>query len=240
MASNPSRFSRSSTDTRDNREKAAGTVVFDVIGTLVSLEKLRPVLADQGAERHTLELWFAESLRDYFSISHSGAYSRLADVLKGGLARHSVTDRDAVMNAFPNLDPVPGAADSCALLSAARFKIVALTNGSEDLTESLLAHGGIRTYFDAVLSCDSIQVSKPHPRVYALAKDMAEGDVWMVAAHAWDTAGASRAGLRTALIHPEPEQLPVVFPAPDVVAPDLVSAAESIVATRDGRTRDRV
>jgi 2-haloacid dehalogenase len=211
-----------------------GTVAFDVIGTLVSLEKLRPVLVDQGAEPHILELWFAESLRDYFSISHSGGYSRLGDVLRAGLARHPVGDRDAVMSAFPNLDPMPGAGDACGLLVAAGFKLVALTNGSEELTNSLLSNGGIDRFFDAVLSCDSILVSKPHPRVYAMVKEVAEGDAWLVASHAWDTAGAGRAGLRTVLVYPRPEQVPSIFPAPDAVVPDLVSAADSIVSARDG------
>jgi 2-haloacid dehalogenase len=240
VATDPSRFSRFSTDTADNREKPAGTVAFDVIGTLVSLEKLRPILVDRGAEPHTLELWFAESLRDYFSISHSGGYSRLGDVLRAGLARHPVGDRDAVMNAFPRLDPVPGAGDACRLLAEAGFKIVALTNGSEELTNSLLANSGIAQYFDAVLSCDSILVSKPHPRVYAMVKEVAEGDAWLVASHAWDTAGAGRAGLRTVLVYPRPEQVPSVFPAPDAVVPDLVSAAESIVSSREGHDRDPV
>lgn len=217
--------------THGNRAKPIRTVAFDVIGTLVSLEKLRPVLVDQGAGPETLELWFAESLRDYFSISHSGAYSPLGDVLRAGLARHGIRDRHAVMSTFSELDPKPEAQEACRLLANGGCRVLALTNGSADLAGSLLRHAGLSKYFDTVLSCDSIRVAKPHPSVYAMAKEVAEGDLWMIASHAWDIAGAARAGLRTVLVYPGPEQLPEVFPAPEMIEPDLVSAARSILST---------
>lgn len=47
------------------------------------------------------------------------------------------------------------------------------------------------------------QKTKPHPEVYNLELKKARGDVWMVAVHAWDIAGAARAGLRTAFITQE-------------------------------------
>jgi 2-haloacid dehalogenase len=212
-------------------ESRVRTVAFDVIGTLVGLENVRSELLRQGAGPHVLELWFAESLRDYFSISHSGAYSPLGDVLKAGLTRHGIGDRDAVITEFKKLDPQPGAGDACRLLVESDSKIVALTNGSEGLTESLLSHGGLADYFDDVLSCDSIRVSKPHPRVYEMAQQIAEGELWMVASHAWDIAGAARAGLRTVLVHGRPDHVPEVFPASEIVVPDLVGAARAILAT---------
>jgi 2-haloacid dehalogenase len=210
-------------------ESRTRTVAFDVIGTLVTLENARSELQRQDAGAHVLELWFAESLRDYFSISHSESYSPLGEVLRAGLTRHGIGDPDAVITAFKKLDPKPGAGDACRMLVESDSKIVALTNGSEELTESLLSHGGLAGYFDDVLSCDSIRVSKPHPRVYEMAKRIAEGDLWMVAAHAWEIAGAARAGLRTVLAYERPDRVPEVFPAPEIIAPDLVGAAHAIL-----------
>ncbi|HYV02062.1 MAG TPA: hypothetical protein VEM93_06960 [Actinomycetota bacterium] len=40
------------------------TVAFDVIGTLFTLERPRRRLADRGAPEHSLDLWFAQTLRD--------------------------------------------------------------------------------------------------------------------------------------------------------------------------------
>ena len=50
----------------------------------------------------------------------------------------------------------------------------------------------------------------------------------MVAAHAWDIAGAACAGLRTAFITQEEKDYLGVYPQPDVVVSDLVEAANQI------------
>jgi 2-haloacid dehalogenase len=67
-----------------------------------------------------------------------------------------------------------------------------------------------------------------------LAKQDVEGDIWMVAAHAWDIAGAACAGLRTAFINKEEKDYLGVYPQPEVVASDLVEVANQIV---EGMTR---
>jgi 2-haloacid dehalogenase len=51
----------------------------------------------------------------------------------------------------------------------------------------------------------------------------------MVAAHAWDIAGAACAGLRTAFITKEEKDYLGVYPQPEVIASDLVEAANQIV-----------
>jgi 2-haloacid dehalogenase len=50
----------------------------------------------------------------------------------------------------------------------------------------------------------------------------------MVAAHAWDIAGASRAGLRTAFITQQEKDYLSIYPQPEVVASNLVAAASKI------------
>lgn len=55
------------------------------------------------------------------------------------------------------------------------------------------------------------------------------GEVWLVAAHAWDIMGAASAGLRTAFITQEEKAFLAVYPQPDVVAVDLVGAANRIL-----------
>jgi 2-haloacid dehalogenase len=51
----------------------------------------------------------------------------------------------------------------------------------------------------------------------------------MVAAHAWDIAGAACAGLRTAFINKEEKDYLGVYPQPEIIASDLVEAAKQIV-----------
>jgi 2-haloacid dehalogenase len=62
-------------------------VVFDIIGTCFSLDKPRQRLVELGAPPHALELWFAQTLRDAFALSHAGSYRPLEEVLEAELPR---------------------------------------------------------------------------------------------------------------------------------------------------------
>jgi 2-haloacid dehalogenase len=214
-----------------------GTVVFDIIGTCFSLDKPRQRLVELGAPPYALQLWFAQTLRDAFALSHAGSYRSLKDVLEAELPRTLKVlgiEADAekqwhIVNSFTELEPQPEALEVFRLLRTAGWKLVALTNGSEDSTHKLLEQAKALEYFASIFSCDAIQKTKPHPDVYALAKQDSEGDIWMVAAHAWDIAGAACAGLRTVFITQEEKDYLGVYPQPEVVASDLVEAANQIM-----------
>ena len=217
--------------------KTTGTVVFDIIGTCFSLDLPRQRLVELGAPAYTVQLWFAQTLRDAFALSHAGGYRPLKEVLEAELPRTlkmigieaSSVELSRVVTSFAELEPQPGALEAFRILVEAGWKLVALTNGSEDSTRKLLERAGALQRFGSILSCDAIQKTKPHPDVYDLPKQDAEGDVWMVAAHAWDIAGAARAGLRTAFITQEEKDYLSIYPQPELVTSDLVLAARKIV-----------
>jgi 2-haloacid dehalogenase len=95
----------------------------------------------------------------------------------------------------------------------------------------LLERAGVRERFAALLSCDEVRRTKPHPEVYALARREAEGELWLVAAHAWDVAGALMAGLRGAFVsEQEGSYLEDVYPPPDVSAAGLEEAVGAVLA----------
>lgn len=215
----------------------APTVAFDIIGTVFSLGRPREALAGLGAPPLALDVWFAGALRDAFAWSHAGRYSPLKDTLEAALHRTlaelgveaSDEERAAVMRAFGELEPMPGAVETFDRFAEADWQIVALTNGSQAATRGLLERIGAADRFSAFLSCDTVRTMKPHPKVYAMAKDVAAGELWMLAAHGWDIAGAAAAGLKTAWVsHKEREYLSI-YPEPDVRADDLPSAARAIL-----------
>lgn len=220
------------------------TAVFDMIGTFFSLEPLRRRLEVLRAPKHSLELWFAESLRDFFAISQAGGYEPLVRILADALPRtlaelgHEVpspAQRQFVLEGLQALEPAEGAAEACALLTDAGWKLIALTNGGADSTRALLGRAGLLDRFDAVLSTDSVRISKPHPDVYAMARAVTKGDAWMVAAHAWDLNGARRSGMRTAWISRKEKRWLDFLSRPDVLAEDLAGAArELLVRARTG------
>jgi 2-haloacid dehalogenase len=213
------------------------TVVFDVLGTLLSLDRPRAELKTLGAPECALDLWFAQSIRDACALSHAGGYAPLKEVLEAELPRTLASlgveadamGRGMVLGALGQLEPVEGAADALATLAERGDRVIALTNAAEATTRKLLLAAGLHERFFAFLSADEVSKTKPHPDVYALAAKQAAGDTWMVSAHAWDVMGAARAGWRTAWIaKTERRYLDQIYPAPTVVADDIVAAVRSI------------
>lgn len=101
--------------------------------------------------------------------------------------------------------------------------------GAGDSTRGLLERAGLVDRFDALLSCDSISITKPNRAAYQLALERSGVETWMVAAHAWDVAGASRAGLKTAFVTSVEGSYLDVYPKPDVLAGSLLEAAQAML-----------
>jgi 2-haloacid dehalogenase len=97
------------------------------------------------------------------------------------------------------------------------------------VTYSYTKRANALEYFASILSCDAIGKTKPHPDVYALAKQDVEGDVWMVAAHPGILQVPPALGKRTAFIKKEEKDYLGVYPQLEIIASDLVEAANQIV-----------
>ncbi len=215
------------------------TVAFDVVGTLFSLGAARREMTSAGAPGHTVDLLMAQTLRDYFALSHSGQYTPLAEVLDDALPRAlaavdvDIEDEtaDKILGSFRRLKPADGARHACETFGQAGFDRLAVTNSSRQLARDLIDRADLNEHIDRVVSCDSIGVSKPHPNVYERLRESSDLPVWMVAAHGRDVAGAAHAGLPTAWISSSEEFYLDVFPEPNVVADDLAAAANRVVGT---------
>jgi len=83
------------------------------------------------------------------------------------------------------------------------FRIVSLTNSSAELAETQLRNADLTDFFEKRYSVESIEKYKPHPDTYRMViNDLAVNpeEMLMVAAHAWDLAGAKHVGIHTAFI----------------------------------------
>jgi 2-haloacid dehalogenase len=213
------------------------TVVYDVIGTLFSLESVRNRMIKFGAPHYALDLWFAEALRDYFAASYADAYTPFSSVLGAAMERTfalldlklTEDEKVTVMQSLGAMRLHAEAASAFEAFERAGWKQLTLTNGSEDFTRALLTQAGVDRFFAGILSCDAVGRSKPHKDVYELARRNADGEIWMIAAHAWDIQGAARAGLRTAYITSKEKVYLNAYPAPEIVASDLATAAAAIL-----------
>ena len=218
-------------------DRAVEVVAFDVNETMVDMAGLRPAFADVGLAPDLVPLWFARVLRDGFALTALGAYRPFPDVAAEalrGLAPEVVDDAavTAVLTAFGCLDPHPDVGPALDLLRQAGITAITLTNGSSDLVGALLSRAGLDGYVTANLSVDAVHRWKPAPEPYRYAAHhtrVAPERMALIACHAWDCAGAARAGLRTGWVPRSEPRWPDTFEAPDVSGSDLPAVVREIL-----------
>lgn len=207
----------------------AGTVVFDLDGTLVDtsadliaaanacfrarglgdlLDPVADALTAFHGGRAMLSAGFARA-GDGVLIPPGAVdedYQRLLDFYAQDIARHS--------------RPYPGVEAALAALSAEGWRLTICTNKPEGLAEQLLDILGLRGWFGGLVGADTLPVRKPDPRPYREAVARAGGEVansFLVGDTRTDHATARAAGVRVALVGFGPEGAGVARLAPDAI-----------------------
>lgn len=191
--------------------KHMSVVAFDVIETTFSLQSMGARLDAVGVPGNLLQLWFARLLRDTFAMAATDTYApfsmvageALKDVARERQTPLSKDQIEQVLSGFSTLEPHQDAEAAFRMLKDAGVRIVTLTNGAVETTRNLLRNGGLLQYVERNISTDEVSAFKPNAAVYRLAAAVAgvpEGDMTLVAAHAWDVHGAKCAGLATGFV----------------------------------------
>ena len=169
---------------------------------------------------------------DFTSAQHA-ALAMIAE--RQGIA----VDEEAagrIVGAMRTLPAHPDVLGALVRLRDGGFTLAALTNSPLDVVEDQLGNAGLRDRFDAVLSADQVRALKPRPEPYELVArtfDVPRAGVRLVAAHAWDVAGALAAGCRAAFVARPGMVLTPVGERPDVVGADLGEVAGRILELGD-------
>ena len=140
---------------------------------------------------------------------------------------------DRIVAGFAELDPRPEVDPALRRAVDSGIRVIALTNGSERNTQTLLHRAGVERYVPTVLSVDGVRRWKPAPEVYRYAAaecGVLPGDLALVAAHSWDTHGARRAGLATGGSGFLERQYPPILDPPDVSGDTLVEVVDGLLA----------
>ena len=218
----------------------ARVCVFDVNETLLDLRALDPhferVFGDAGAR----QAWFQQLLQSAFVATITGAYSDFgtagAAALEMTAARRGVTlsddDKQGILGGMRDLPPHPEVPEALARLRDAGLRLATLTNSTQAVAEAQIDNSGLRDLFEQVLSADTVERLKPAPEPYRMAAEslgVGIGQVRLVAAHAWDVAGALRAGCAAAFVARPGMVLDPLVERPDVVADDLGAVADGIL-----------
>jgi 2-haloacid dehalogenase len=205
-------------------------VLFDLNGTLVDPAILTspPHAAVEALDEANMMAMIGQL---------GGRQAAFADLLDGALRRRlALAGADpegaaAALERLPEMPAFPEAAEALERLRAGGLQLAVLTQSAAAAAERVLTASGLRDAFAHVLSAPESGAFKPAPEAYRRAvEQVGGGDAWFVAGHWWDVAGAAQAGLRTAWVSRTDRFYPAGLPQPDVRAPDLLGAADGILA----------
>jgi 2-haloacid dehalogenase len=214
--------------------------VFDVNETLLDLAAMDPhfqrIFGDPGVR----VAWFTQMISSALVATVTGAYSPFGAHAMAALEmtadQAGVTladdDQQAVAAQLRQLPAHPEVADSLRRLGAAGLRLAALTNSTEEVARAQLEHAGLIDLFELVLSADTVRRLKPAPEPYRMAAErlgVAIDQVRLIAAHAWDVAGAARAGCASAFVARPGKVLDPLVERPEIVGADLAEVADAIL-----------
>lgn len=212
-------------------------LLFDVNETLLDIRPLEAAVKNVLVDEGSAKLWFATMLQYSLVMTVSDRYASFGDIgaaVLQMLARSrgidlKANDAKQVLSVIRRLPPHPDVAPALELLKARGVRLASLTNSSQEVGEAQMKHAGLDGFFERMLSVESVLKFKPHRDVYGWAAGemgVAPGECMLVAAHGWDVAGAKWAGLRTAFIAREGQQVFPLGETPDVDVADLLGFAE--------------
>ncbi len=213
--------------------------VFDVNETLLDMAALDPLFERAFGDASVRQLWFSQMLQSAFVSNITDAYVTFGEAAAAALSiteerqgvEVSEEDRQEILAGLRDLPPHPEVPGSLDRLRDAGFRLATLTNSAQEVAEAQIENAGLADRFEQVLSADTAKRLKPAPAPYRMAArslGIPDRELRLIAAHAWDVAGALRAGCAAAFVARQPFD-PLVE-EPDVVGADLAEVADGIIA----------
>lgn len=181
-------------------------VIFDVVGTLFSFERMRAKMLESGLPSLFLDWWFSSLQKHAMAATMAGKYLPFREIAEASLKQVlAVAGRQeeiapSVLEEMSTLQPWPDAKECVEALHSEGHRLVVLTNSSATIGEALLDRTGMFHLFEDVISADEVKACKPHPRPYRMAMErigVEPQKCCMIAAHGWDVMGADAVGMKT-------------------------------------------
>ncbi len=214
----------------------ADVLLFDVNETLLDVKALDGAFTSTFGDADLLGEWFGMLLRYSLEVSVTGDYRSFDELAVGALQTSanrvgkpvSTQDAQALIGSMSELPAHPDVADGLAALKQYGFRLATLTNSRLDVAHAQLKFAGLHSYFDMVLSVETVERFKPHPDTYNYAAEQLDTPIHaitMVAAHDWDVNGALLAGANAAFIDRPGAARASHDRIPELVAPDVGALA---------------
>jgi 2-haloacid dehalogenase len=215
--------------------------VFDVNETLLNLRALDPHFQRAFGDAGVRQQWFAQFIHNAFVATITNRYQPFGAIGGAALdmiaARRGITlspaDRTAILSEIKTLPPHPDVRTALDRLRSAGSRLASLTNSTAEVAIAQLTNAGLIDLFDKILSADEVRRLKPAPEPYRYAASTMGVEVEqirLIAAHAWDIAGALSAGCAAAFVARPGMVLDPLAQQPDIVGDDLHEVVNQILA----------
>ncbi|MEZ7515823.1 haloacid dehalogenase type II [Flavobacterium frigidarium] len=216
-------------------------IVFDVNETLLDMTPLKKSVNELLGEEQGFKIWFGMLLH-YSTVSNNiEKYNDFNTIASATLKmaaismKKEVTDDEIknTLSLIKTLQTYPDVEKGLTLLKENGFRLITLTNSPDGALQAQLENSKLTHFFEQALSIDALGKYKPAPETYRWAAeklDVTPEEMLLVAAHGWDIAGASHAGLATGFVAREGQSLYSLSKDPDFIADDILKMAEKLVA----------
>lgn len=221
-------------------------IIFDVNETLLDLEAMRSSVGDVlGGRDDLLPYWFSTMLHYSLVDTLNGEYRDFAEVGAGALIMVAEGEgieltfeeaKAAITGPITSLPPHADVKPGLSALKDQGFKLVSLTNSSNAGVTKQFENAGLTDYFERRMSVEDVKAFKPAPITYNWALEelgVQPEEALMVAAHAWDLAGAKAQGLQTAFIARPGAKLYPNVSRPDYIVSSVTELSDLLKAQSD-------
>jgi 2-haloacid dehalogenase len=221
-------------------------LAFDLYGTLVDpiaiSSELGQVLGDSDGHE-AARLWRLKQLEYSFRLTAMGHYedfrwvtARALDFALASIGA-SLPDGQAqrLIGLYDHLRAFPDAVPALRALAGSGYELAVLSNGSPAMIRNCLGNSGLGEFFGKRISVDEVRVFKPSPVVYRhAAKQLAVsiGRIRLITCNAFDSVGASAAGMRTAWVNRSAVPFDTIGRQPDLTVTALDQLATALATAR--------
>lgn len=213
-------------------------ILLDVYETLLDMGDIQSKVNAFLNSRRGYHIWFELFIQYCFADNSAGQFHPFADIAKATLAMAAnrmglhldERKQDEVVWLLRHAPLKQNVQEGLSQLNDQGFALAALTNAPESIIADRMEPTGLVSYFEFVLSTETIKKYKPAQEVYQWALKKAgilPNEVLLVSAHSWDIMGAAHAGMQTAYMGQD-KLFYALAPEPNYRAADLVDLASQL------------
>ena len=186
-------------------------IVFDLYGTLVSIDALHGAVSNAGIADAPafIDAWRTKQIEYSWCVSLMDDYRDFDTLTRNALdyviekfdVNLSETARVTLADTWLHLDAYPDVAPTLAALRRRNIPLVVCTNGVARSADRVLMNAGIRDAIDEIISVETVRMYKPNVRVYQMVTSRftcVPDQIVFVSSNGWDASGAAAFGFRVA------------------------------------------